>query len=455
MKTLPFIPLCFILLAAHAGASGTYFEVLDNEANSLFGTIAVWDQTQIVIDIQGEAQTIPLEKVVKVRNLAPSPYEGTPTVSHAPQPAQAVRSRRNANEQKFSKLFEEIQKSNEQAVKKTFPSNAISLEFKDGSRWTVSSLTVANNQCTCQLLEQPNDVSVPLNHLSALRFTVRNLLDVVNPPADWLRLAVPNAEGDRLIVGNPGSFDVYSGILQDINAETIFFSVDSEVLPVPRRRVFGLVLHGESASPASVAPLATLTLWTGTRGMVSDIRLHGNELTWQTTTGLTVTTPLNMVDEIDFGERGVVSLFDFERVRNEFSLPFDSDITLEQSKLLQTFYESRTKVFREIVLDGVAYDRGVTLYGKTSLEYHLSKPFAVLSAVIGIEDQFRPFTAATLQIVADSQILGTWELRGDGASQRIHLNLPQHCRLISIVTEPLPQLSVPAVLTIAEPKLWK
>jgi hypothetical protein len=452
-----FLPVCFVLFAASVLASETPVEVLDHESNSLFGTIIALDRTHIAIDVQGETQIIPLEKVVKIRNLAPSPYEGTPTMP-PPEPAPAVRSRRNTDEQRFAKFLEEIKKSSQQAAKKTFPDSVASLELKDGSRWTASSFTVTKNQGTCRLLDQQNDLSLPLESINAVRFFVRNLLDVSNPPADWLRLAVPRVSGDQLIVGNPGSFDVYEGILHDINADTIFFSVDGEVLPVPRRKVFGFVLHGESPAKESEttarsSPLAILTLWTGTRSPISDIQMNGNELTWQTTAGLTVAVPISMVQEIDFGEKGVACLFDFERVRNEFSLPFDSDIPLEPLKLLQTFYERRTQASREIILDGIAYNRGITLHGKTVLEYHLSKPFAALKGIIGIEDQFRPHASATLQILANSQVLGTWELRGDGASQRIHLNLPQNCRLITIIAEPSPQTHVPAVLSIADPKL--
>jgi len=123
-------------------------------------------------------------------------------------------------------------------------------------------------------------------------------------------------------------------------------------------------------------------------------------------------------------------------------------------KLLQTFYESRTKTFRQVMLDGIAYNRGMTLQGRTLLEYPLPKPFASLKAVIGIEDQFRPYASANLQILADSQVLGSWELRGDGTSQQIQLNLPQNCRLLTIIAEPVPLSNVPAVLTIAEPKLF-
>jgi hypothetical protein len=267
-------------------------------------------------------------------------------------------------------------------------------------------------------------------------------------------MAVPNTKGDQLVVGNPGSFDVYDGILNEISAETVSFAVDGEVLPVPRRRVFGLIFHGENAAPtANVPPFATLTLWSGTRGMISDLQLRDNELTWQTTTGVSVAVPLSAVSDIDFGGKGIASLFDFERVRNEFALPFAANFKPEQLKLLQTFYESRTKVVREIVLDGTAYDRAVTLQGKASLEYHLPKQFAVLKAFIGVEDQFRPHAWANLQILADSQVLGTWELRGDAASQSIQLNLPQNCRLITIIAEPIQQSNIPAVLTIADPKL--
>jgi hypothetical protein len=95
------------------------------------------------------------------------------------------------------------------------------------------------------------------------------------------------------------------------------------------------------------------------------------------------------------------------------------------------------------------------LKGKTTLDYLLPKPFASLKAVIGIEDQFCPHTSATLQILANSQMLGTWELRGDSASERIQMNLPQNCRMITIIVEPPPQSNLPAVLTIADPKLFE
>jgi hypothetical protein len=75
-----------------------------------------------------------------------------------------------------------------------------------------------------------------------------------------------------------------------------------------------------------------------------------------------------------------------------------------------------------------------------------------LRAVIGVEDQFRPYASARLQILADSQSLGTWDIRGDAPAQRISLNLPQNCKLITIIAEPLPQSDVSTVLTITDAK---
>ena len=451
----------FVLFAVSAftAAAETYFEIIDDEENSVLGTIAALDQTQIIVDVQGTSQVIPVGKLVKIRNLAPNPYEGASSTAANAQnssPQTSALSGRTVNERRRVEELEKRLQSSEQTLRKTFPGNVIVIELKDGSRLTVSSFTIAKNQGVCRLLEQESDLSIPLNHILAVRFTVRSLSEVVNPPADWLRLAVPNTEGDRLVVGNSGSFDVYAGILGDISAETISFTVDGEVLPVPRRRVFGLVLHGETAVVSTgVPPLATLTLHSGTRGMISDIRLNDNKLTWQTTAGLTVAIPLNTVSEMNFDEKGISYLTDFDRVRSEFSLPFASEIQPESLRLLQTFYESRTAASREMILDGVVYEHGMTLLGKTSLDYHLPRPFAVLRAVIGIEDQFCPHASARLQILADSQILGTWDLRGDAAAQRIDLNLPQNCRLITIITEPLPHSNVSTVLTIADPKLFE
>ena len=449
-------------LAAELCLAETYVEVIDNEENSVLGTIAALGRTQIVVNVQGVTQTIPVEKLVKIRNLAPNPYEGVPSATAVQMPGQqsltsALSGRGTAERRLAEELVKRLQ-SNEQAAQKTFPGSVVALELKDGSRLTASSFTVVNNQGICRLLEQQHDLSIPLHDISAVRLNVRSLSEIVNPPGDWLRLAVPNAEGDRLVVGNPGSFDVYAGILGDVSTETVSFTVDGDVLPVPRRRVFGLVLHGETAPAAVAPPLATVTLWTGTRGLISDFQLNSNdlkdsELAWQTTAGLTVTVPLNMVSTIDFGGQEIAYLTDFERIRSEFTLPFASEIKPEPLRLLQTFHESRTKTSREVILDGVVYERGITLLGTASVEYRLPKPFATLRGVIGIEDQFRPHASARLQILADSQNLGTWELRGDRGAQRINLNLPQNCRLITIIAEPLPQSGTSTVLTIGDPML--
>ena len=471
------LAFCLALFAVSPSALtvGPYFEVIDSEETIVFGTIAAWDRTQIVVDAQGSFQTIPLEKLVKIRNLAPSPYQGVPSANTAYQSQLPQMSGRGgANERRRTELAEAITKklqSEEQFIKKTLPDNVIALELKDGSRLTASAFTVAKSQGVCRLLDQQNDVTFPLDSISAVRFVVRNFPEVITPPTDWQRLAVPNAEGDRLIIGNPGSFDVYAGILEAVSAETVSFTVDGETLPVPRRRVYGLVMHNRNSggsdvgSPHAPPPHVTLALWTGTQGMTSDIELKGNdnegELTWKTPSGIAVTVPLYMVCEIDFGEQGIASLLDFELVRSEFSLPtaqsgIVSDIKPTQIKFLQTFYESRTKsTSREMVLDGVSYNRGMTIMGKTSLEYRLPKPFAALKAVIGIEDQFRPYASADLHILGDSQVLGAWTLRGDSASQRIHVNLPQNCRTITIIAEPTPQSDVPTVLTIADPKVFE
>ena len=455
-KPQPMFPRILLLYCILIGISAflsaeTFFEIVDEEENSTFGIITELDQKHIVIDVQGTLQPIPIEKVVKIRNLAPSPYEGSPAA--IPSQRHLIRTVQDTNHLKYAALFERQAEANEQAVKKVLPESVVILELKDGSRLTASSFTAAKSQGVCRLLEQHEDLSIPLDNIAAVRLTAKSLLEVTNPPADWLRLAVPNVKGDQLVVGNPGTFDVYTGILNEVTAETISFSIEGEVLPVPRRRVFGLVLHGETGSPAHTPPLATVSLWSGTRCAVSGIELTKNGLSWQTAAGVKFAVPLHTVSEIYFGEKGISYLTGFERIRSEFTLPFTESIKPEQLKLLQTFFESRIKNSREIVMDGIAYEQAITLLGKASLDYHLPKPFASLKAVIGVEDQFRPHAWANLQILADSQVLGTWELRGDSASQPIHLNLPQNCRLITIITEPIPQSNVPAVLTIASPKL--
>ena len=475
--------VCFVFFAGATIYAETYFECLNNENTSLFGTITELNRNHVVFNGQDGQYTIPLGKVVKIRNLLPSPY-GEAAVNNRPHSAsRSPLAARRANERKLAEFLVSVQradaKGNEQFARKNFPGHVIVLDLKDGGSLTVSSLTISGGQAVVRLLEQSNNVSIPLHKLSSVRLTVRSLSDVFMPPEDWLRLSVPHTDGDRLVVGNPGAFDVYSGIFGDVDNDTVQFDVDGEVLPIPRRRVFGLVFHavtegGASSMQPAVAPaLGTLTLWTGTQGIFSDIDMKDSELTWQTPSGVSFTTTLDMVNEIDFGQQGVGYLFDFERKRSEFTLPIElhhksqtneSQTGLEHLQFLQTFYEGRTNDKREIVMDGVAYNRdsagrAITLQGRTLLEYHLpdpsGQPYVSLSAIIGIEDQFRPNAASVFRLLADSQVLGEWVLRGDAAAQSIQLSLPLDCRVITIFSEPVVSLGMPTVLTIAEPKLFE
>ena|GEM_PF-3025156 len=447
---------------SHLDFAQPYFEVLDKDGQMFFGVITQLDNSQITVNMQGEQQILPIASIVKIRNLAPSPYQeissGRDNLRRTQTPFRSrqsnISSTASRNEQRLINLRAVMQQSNAQMVKKTFPNEVMVLELKDGSRLTVSALRIAHTQAFFHLLEQQNELSLPLEDISAVRFVVRNLSEVFNPPDDWLRLSQSNTDGDRIVVGNPGSLDVYAGILGEVNDETVSFDINGEVLPVPRHRIFGLLLHDNIVSKET-APTAALTLWSGTRGMISDIRLENGDILWNTAPGLAVSVPLDSVSEIDFGEQGVVSLFDFERHRSEFSLPLGSidvqpDGKPEVRELLQQFYESRANVSREIILDGTAYCRGITLRGTTTLEYQIPRPYTALRAIIGIEDQYRPHASATLQILADSQELGRWELRGDAPSQRVVLDLPPQSRVITIMVTPLHQAGTPTIMTIVD-----
>ena len=421
VRIIPCLCLLFVFCSYNEAAE-TYFEVVDNEGKVLIGTIAGLNRTQIIIDVQGASQTIPLEKLVTIRNTAPNPY---------PQESSA---------------------------------SAASLELKDGTRLTAASFTATKDQCICRLWEQPDELHIPLDAVAAVRFNLRKPADALTPPEDWQRLAKLNADGDKLIVGNPGSFDVYNGILQEVSESVIFFAVDGEILPVPKQKVFGLVFHGENvgentgrtAEIPPDLPQATLTLWTGTQAMFSDIHLVDERLTWHTATGLTMSAPLMLMWEIVFSEKGTAYLTDFERTRSEFSISFVPEITPSLETFIQTFYESRSKASSgEYIVDGIAYRRAVTLRGETSLEYRLPRQFTSFKALVGIEDQYRPYVGGTLQIYADSQLLGFWEVRGDSAAQRIQLTIPPHCRTLVFRSVPASLPGTAAVLTIAEPKLFE
>ncbi|MDR0521572.1 MAG: hypothetical protein LBH00_06935 [Planctomycetaceae bacterium] len=446
--------------AAALSASGSEFEIIHDDDSSFSASIEAMDMTQITLTTKSETKTYPLSGIVKLRNLARNPYDKEPQVLKiSPRPQRRVSQPNNkAVNPELAELIEAGNRRNTPPQRDkagTLPESFTVAELKDGSQFAVSSFSIAKNTADCRLIGQENSISVPLDKIASVRLSVRGLSEILQPAEDWLRIVKTGVKGDRIVTGSPGKFDVYDGILEGITGETISFAVDGETLRIPNRKVYGIVLHGGKPAAAVRSP-AVLSLWAGTRVSAAEVQVKEEEVICKTPDGVQFSVPVDAVLEITFGEKKMVPLADLEFVCKEHSVPIVQQGGLLLSKTIEKFNILRSgNLQHRCLIDGTSYDSGMTLTGKTTLEFRIPKPFAALKGVIGVEDQFRPFTAADVQISADGQILGTWQIRGDKPLERFQLNLPPNCRSLFITAAPPAGSELPAVVTFGNLKLYE
>ncbi|MDR2440568.1 MAG: NPCBM/NEW2 domain-containing protein [Planctomycetaceae bacterium] len=528
------IILCFLFWSINVYTINIYasevpFEVTDADGNIVSGTVIAFDSVRLVLDTNEIQTEILTEKIVRIQSLLGNPFLsavsdsgnlfGPSSNSNAPSRKQSSKSI-NALLQK--RETNSSQKKQEIETKPVFPDIVSVLELKDHTRLVATEFVTKGKSAVVRLLNN-EEITLPLEQLLAVRLIVKGLNEVTTPPEDWQKFAVQSGHaetGDRIIVGQPGSLDVYTGILREVGKDVISFIVDGETLPVPRRKVFGLLfqplhnLQNTAKNTADQTPqtspqtsFGSLALWNGTILYLHSLKSNENgQWSWTTVSGVTGTLFLEEIDEFDLGRKNAFYLTDLKPVLLEQAFFFDREIdktaksvktagaenTANSLQLLRAYrtqkiisqlansnnnnnstklpflpsqprYDSRqNKIpdhpipkFEGIVLDGKVYEHGFAVPAKTVFEYTLTDSFAMFRAVVGIDDRLRPNGGVRLRIQAEQQLLGDWVFYGDEPAKPLKLTLPPNTKTLKFEIDFINGITVPAILTLAEPQLLK
>jgi hypothetical protein len=510
----------FLFLSISIHAAEVPFEVTDADGNTMSGTIITLDSVQLVLDTNGTKTEILTEKIVRIQNLLDNPFisavsdtgelsvhssnSNLPSRKPSSKSITALLRKRDTNS---------AQKKEEPETKPVFPETVSVLELKDRTRLVVTEFVTKGKSAVVRLLNK-EEITLPLEQLLAVRLIVKGLNEVTASPEDWQKFAAQSGRaetGDRIVVGQPGSLDVYTGILKEVGKDTISFIVDGETLPIPRRKVFGLLFHplqdlknaAENTAPTPQTLFVSLSLWNGTILYLHTLKSNENgQWSWTTVSGVTGTLSPDEIDGLDLGRKNVFYLTDLKPVLPEQAFFFDreTDKTAEEDnntnslRLLRTYRTQKiisqlsdpknnnnsnnTKLpflpfqpqndlrqnkipdnpiprFEDFVLDGNVYEHGLMVPAKTVLEYSITDTFTMFRAVAGIDDRLRPNGGVRLRIQAEQQLLGDWVFYGDEPVKPLKLTLPPNTKILKFEIDFIKGITVPAILTLAEPKLLK
>ncbi len=468
LRTSSLFAVTFLLSASSIFAAP--FEITDVDGKIVIGRL---DMLNDAVLITGSL-ALPLENVVQIRNDAKNPFR-TENLSDPP-----------AGKNSIASILKKQDKT--QVGVSKFPDSVAVIDLVDGSRLIATAFNAKGKEASCRLLSG-NDLSIPLEKIVAVRLDAKNVTEAKTPPDDWQRISTMEKNSDRIIVGLPGTLDFYDGVLAEVGRDAVSFVIDGETLPVPRRKVFGLLFRAEKQVPTSKSyGGGVLTFFDGSRLQLENVTAdNAGTFFWTTRSGITGTVAFEMVEAIDFSRKNAVSLAELKPIRVDQSLLFSDNHTpgSEKSAFSKTVHafrankmlgknpdapaisgfrlpqNTREKNLPEKPLpglDGIKSDNhisetGLLIPARTVLEYALDEPFSKLRGTVGFDDRVRPGAAARLLIEADRQLLCDISLQGDEPAKWLDLNLPDKANLLRIKVDYAGGATMPASLGLIDFKL--
>jgi len=300
------------------------------------------------------------------------------------------------------------------------------VELIDDSTLAATSYTVAKGQAQLDLAGGLH-VELPTKRIRSVRFGGKDATgEKLNK--QWAEIAATGGAGDLLVTRKDGALDFTEGAAGDVTAEICKFEVDSEVIPVKRPKVEGVIYFHPAAADL---PDAVGSLHSGDGGHLSlrTMSLEGDKLKIVTPAGVELALPLEGVARFDFSSGKIAYLSDLE----PDSAAFTPLVGFKEAQpAIEQFYRLRRDVGFDqepLVMAGKTYAKGLSLASRSVVVYRLPGKFRLFKATLGIDDSVRPLGAAQVAIKADGKSLWQGAVRGDQPPVDVELELAGAKRL--------------------------
>jgi len=291
------------------------------------------------------------------------------------------------------------------------------VQLVDGSSILAQQVTATRDRAQVTLVGG-RILEIPTADVATVRF--RQQSDEM--AEEWTRIVGLELSGDVLIAIKGEALNYYSGVLGDIDEETVKFELDGDVLPVKRSKVHGLVYRHPPGRqmPESLCHVidAGGSIWSA-----AAVSVTGDTLTWTTPTGTEVARPLGDVLNLDFSRGKVLYLSDLAPETTQWT-PYFSPARIPPA--LASFYAPRQDRALEqgpLRLADVEYAKGLALHSRTQLVYRLPGRFSRFKAIAGIDDRVRPRGNVRLVITGDGETLLEATVTGQDDPLPIDLDL--------------------------------
>ncbi len=365
-----------ILIAALLAGAAPQFHVDTIDGASAAGKLVALDGQQVVLEAAGTRRTF---KLSEVRFIGP------------------------------------VEASDARSARKSSPAlPAVVVETLDGTWLSAASFEATKGSARLKLAGGES-IDVPTKFIHRVEFHAEG-----KKPA-WPELP-KDAAGDLIVVANKDAADLVEGVIGDVTAETVKFSVDADVVPVKRARVLGLIYFH---SQADMMPEASVIVEsrTGSKIGAEKVALVDGRLDITTTFGGTVSWPLEAVRSIDFSPGRMIFLSDLQPEVADWTPLLDFG---KQSEAISQFYKPRFDRSLDggsLSIGGKAYAKGVAMAARTVLEYKVAGRGRQFCATAGIDDSVHGVGSVRLRIEGDGKNLYSGKITGHGPPVNLNVDV--------------------------------
>lgn len=287
--------------------------------------------------------------------------------------------------------------------------------------------------------------------------------------SQWDRILARTPKADMIVIRDGAAIDYLEGVIGDVTAETVNFTLDGETVPVKRTRVEGLIyyrvassddrlavrLGRDGAAPADSTTAAPCVVADAGGSVIQTlgVDLVDGKLRVRSAAAIDFELPLERAVSIEFPAQ---YLSQWRPERTVVMLHTSPPPAL--APLVEQFYRPRFDEALEsgpLKLGDRDYARGLALHSRTELAFLLPEPFKRFTAVVGIDDRVRPGGNVRLVIRADERVLLDRIVTGAEEPLPISLDLTGAARLHILVDYGDDASDAADHLDIVDPRLFK
>jgi hypothetical protein len=287
------------------------------------------------------------------------------------------------------------------------------IEFVDQTRLPVAEFTSAKNKVTLTLLEG-QQLTLDLKSINNVRFT-----ETIDPTQ---KLGNEGSGSDQIGIRKKASIDFLEGIIGDVTAENVNFTMEGDVLPVNRTKVEALVFVQRNVAELP-DPLVMIEDLGGAQYAVAELVLDKDQLKIKTVSQVETLLPLSQVKKFDFSAGKLQYLSDLKpdsvTVTPVIELP-------KQLTQLQQYFAPRFNQGRDdpqLRLGGQAYSKGIAIHSRTELVYKVPSKSRRFTALAGIDDSVGNEGHVVFKVLGDGKSLYEGSFRGGDKPAKLDIDV--------------------------------